>query len=106
MNVAEGNRVLKALEKVEARMIELSRGQVEDLDATMSITFEEHFEMQNTQAWAFASGIITQDEANVFYAAFGEVWSEGNGGWTPITDTATKCTLTVLMKELLERKLS
>jgi hypothetical protein len=98
------NRVTRAFRDVQGKFELLSSLQRTELDANMAVTFEEHFAFQQTQAWAHAAGIITPDEAWVFYSALGEIWNMENGGWAAETDTVTKCVVTVLIGQLLARR--
>ena len=61
--------------------------------------------MQNTQAWAHASGIISIEDANIIYRSLGEAWSPANGGWARGTDLATKVMVQKITGELLGMKL-
>ena len=74
---------------------------LEKLDKTMALNFSDHFEYQNLQAQAHASGKISADEARTIYAALGEVMSSKNGGWQPHVDLAMKTTITQIIGELI-----
>lgn len=69
-------------------------------ESTLDITFTEHFQMQEWQAHAHASGILSTDEAQVIYRALGASWTESNGGWHKSTDKALKTTITLTMEQI------
>lgn len=94
------NRVAAAIERVRERLDALDAASREELDAQMALGFEEHFQYQEWQARAHASGRLATEEAQLVYAALGEVGCEANGGWASGTDTATKVAVTMLMGEL------
>ena len=73
---------------------------LEDLDKQQDLTFEEHFQYQEIQSHAFASGKISFAEAQTIYVALGEGYPDG--GWMPGTDLATKITITKIIAELLD----
>lgn len=73
------------------------------LEATLAVTFQEHFAYQNAQARAHATGVLTTEEAQVVYVALGEVGDPANGGWAADTDLATKVVVTNLMGQLIGR---
>jgi hypothetical protein len=72
-------------------------------ERNLDLTFEEHYEFQQTQVWAYVTGLINVDEAQTIYAALGEV--PAADGWADTTDLASKLVITVLMGEILERKI-
>ena len=74
---------------------------LEKLDKTMALGFSDHFEFQNLQARAHASGQLTTEEAQTVYIALGEVMSSKNGGWQPHVDLAMKTTITQIIGELV-----
>ena len=71
------------------------------LDREMGLTFSDHFDYQNLQARAHASGQLTTEEAQTVYIALGEVMSSKNGGWQPHVDLPMKVIITQLMAEIL-----
>lgn len=104
------NRVLRS---IEATRRAIASGEKQDgsgpidpaslapLEASLAVTFEEHFAYQNAQARAHALGRITTAEAQTVYVALGEVGSDENGGWAAGTDLATKVVVTNLMLQLV-----
>jgi hypothetical protein len=99
------NRITTKISEVAAIIAEKGGAEaLADLDATLAVTFEEHFAFQNAQARAHVTGLLTTDEAQVVYVALGEVGDPGNGGWAAGTDLATKVVVTQLMGELLARR--
>lgn len=77
--------------------------QVAKFDSGLAIEPFEHYAYQEAQARAHATGRLSTDEAQIIYAALGEVMSATNGGWQPHVDTALKVTITTLMGELVAR---
>ncbi|HEU5112107.1 MAG TPA: hypothetical protein VFU96_02250 [Acidimicrobiia bacterium] len=100
------NRVDTARIKVQERIDRLSDDARAKLESTTDITFDEHFQFQETQARFHAMEIINQEEALIVYGALGEVGSQENGGWAEGTDLATKIVVTQLMAELLALRLA
>lgn len=94
------------LERVRAALADKDGMTRTKLEANLDVDTEEHFRYQETQAWAHASGIISQADAQIVYAALGEVYSASNGGWAAGTDLATKVAVTQLIGELLEAKIT
>lgn len=72
------------------------------LDSTLALSASEHFQYQETQARAFASGRIPQDVATFLYASLGETGSAGNGGWAAGTSTADKVIVTQAIAQLIQ----
>jgi hypothetical protein len=97
------NRVAAAIARVQERLDGLDEAKRTKLDADMAVGFEEHFAYQQAQAHAHLIGKLRTDEAQIVYAALGEVGSDNNGGWASGTGTATKVAVTMLMGELLAR---
>jgi hypothetical protein len=99
------NRVASHIETVRARCNALPQDRRDALDADMAITPGEHFSFQETQARAHASGDLSLDEAQIVYIALGEGGSAANGGWAEGTDLATKVTVTMLVTELMRKRM-
>jgi len=76
-------------------------GDLDDLDASLAISFGERAAYQDAQAAAHASGVLTADEALTVYTAIGESGSDANGGWPAGVDLALKVAVTALMGQLL-----
>ena len=106
------NRIVKGASNYQKRIDEcLEKGvdhqgkpideALETLAKTMALSFTDHFEYQNLQAQAHASGKISADEARTIYAALGEVMNSDNGGWQPHVDLAMKAMITQIMRELV-----
>ena len=106
------NRIVKGASNYQKRIDEcLEKGvdhqgkpideALETLAKTMALSFTDHFEFQNLQAQAHASGKISADEARTIYAALGEVMNSDNGGWQPHVDLAMKAMITQIMRELV-----
>ena len=111
MQTAE-NRIVKGASNYQKRIDEcLEKGvdhqgkpideALETLAKTMALSFTDHFEYQNLQAQAPASGKISADEARTIYAALGGVMNSKNGGWQPHVDLAMKTMITQIMGELV-----
>ena len=108
----DGNRLTAYAEKIQQKID--AGGQdgalstpekLESFEKSMDISFEEHFSFQNVKSEAFMAGKISQDEAQLIYAALGEVMSSENGGWQPHVTLAMKVTITNIMTELLSMKI-
>ena len=111
MQTAE-NRIVKGASNYQKRIDECLEDGVdhqgkpidealEKLAKTLALNFSDHFEYQNLQAQAHASGKISADEARTIYAALGEVMNSDNGGWQPHVDLAMKTVITQVIQELL-----
>ena len=111
MQTAE-NRIVKGASNYQKRIdeclekgVDLQGKPIEEalkkLDKEMGLTFSDHFDYQNLQARAHASGKISADEARTIYAALGEVMNSDNGGWQPHVDLAMKTVITQVIQELL-----
>lgn len=100
------NRLSRAIEITRKAVEDLPADRREAMDKSLALNFEEHFEYQQTQAYAHASGDLTTEEAQIIYVSLGEVGSVENGGWAAETDTATKYAVTTLMGKLLEERIS
>lgn len=101
----EPNRLTAAIDRAREKFAALDPDKQEKVDASLDLKPGEHFEYQQTQAHAHAAGTISAAEAQVMYAALGEVCSTTNGGWTDGTDTATKYVVTAAVGELLAKRL-
>jgi hypothetical protein len=97
------NRLTRSLAEIREKYDGLTPDKQANLDREMDVSFEEHFAYQNAQARAHAAGRITTDEAQLIYAALGEVGSTKNGGWAAGTDTPTKVVVTLTIGQLLGR---
>jgi hypothetical protein len=75
------------------------------IEASVVITFEDHFQFQQLQAEFHASGMLTPEAAQIIYVALGDSFTETNGGWCKSTTTAKKIAIMKLMEELLNVKL-
>ena len=87
-------------------------GDIEELDAGMSLSITEAAAYQDTQAWAFMRGILTKDEALTVWRAIGDptdpdgtLPDPANGGWSTRTDVALKVAVTRVMAELYPARL-
>lgn len=98
---ATKNRIRTTIELIQERLDGLTEAEVQKLDAEMDVSFEEFFAFQQAQAYAHVSGKITTEEAQIVYAALGEVGSADNGGWAEGTNTATKVAVTKVVSELI-----
>ena len=74
------------------------------LDKNTDLTFSDHFNYQNLQARAHASGQLTTEEAQTIYVALGESMGSKNGGWKSHVKLPMKLIITQLMAELLNIK--
>lgn len=84
------SRLSRAILVTSQAFEKLSPESVEKIDATLNLSFEDHFALQRLQSSAFAAELLTYSEAQIFYTALGELGSDSNGGWAEGTDTATK----------------
>lgn len=89
------NRVAEAIERLEGNP------NLHKLEGTQEIGFQEHAAYQTQQSRAFASGLLTLEEAQLVYQALGESYTDSNEGWAKGTDLATKVTVVRLMGELM-----
>lgn len=94
----------RAIDDIRARCNELEPTELAKLDSEMAVTFEEHYAYQNAQARAHVSGRLSTDDAQIIYAALGEVGDPDNGGWETDVDTAVKVAVTLAMNTLLVAK--
>ena len=91
-----------AIPIVAAELAKLPAEQLERIEDTCSITFEDHFSFQTAQSLAFADQRISQDDALTIYGALGEQGDSSNGGWASGTDLATKVLVLAKLKAILE----
>ena len=84
------SRLSKAVKLCSVTFEQKTPDQLARIDAALALDFEEHFAMQRLQSSAFAAGLLSYPEAQIFYVALGELGSDSNGGWAAGTDTATK----------------
>jgi len=100
------NRIVRAINDIQGRLDNISLTKQQELEEAMDIDFDEHYAMQEAQAFAHAQGKINAEEAQVIYAALGETYDPGtNGGWCAGTNLATKVAVTQVSKELLAIKI-
>lgn len=99
------NRVTQSIELVREKFTTLPAETISTVDGTLALDFDEHFQYQEIQARAHASGQLSTDEALIIYAALGEVGSPSNGGWSADVDTATKLAITLAIQKLLEQRI-
>jgi len=101
------NRFTQAIDRTRTKIEAIDDSEkLAELDTSLNIDFEEHFEFQQTQARAHAMGKITADEAQVLYMALGESCSTTNGGWAKSADLATKVIVTQVISELLQMRVA
>tara|TARA_Y100000310_G_C20392207_1_gene673365 strand:+ start:45 stop:365 length:321 start_codon:yes stop_codon:yes gene_type:complete len=101
-----GNRIEKYIAMVRAKQAEIGDVSLDgtpwdEAERNLDIDHLERVAYQNAQARAFASGVLTQDEAMIVYRSIGEVGSSKNGGWAAGVDYATKVTVTNLIGQLI-----
>ena len=85
--------------------VPISEAEYQRMENATRLDFTEHAAYQDTQSWAYSSGLISIDEAQTIYMALGEVGDETNGGWAPHTDLATKIIVTKITQEVLGIKI-
>ena len=95
------NRVSTAIDTVTERLNDLSPAKIKSLEVINVLEFSEHFQYQEKQAQAHASGKLSTEEANILYVALGEIGADSNGGWAEGTNLATKIVVTMVIGELL-----
>lgn len=98
------NRVTACISRYETRIANLNgvglNGQsLEVLEESQALAFQDFVGYQNAQAAAFASGKLTQEEAQTVYLALGGEAYQGD--WPEGTPLATKIAITQLVGELL-----
>lgn len=78
-----------------------------EVEAKITLAFEDFVTYQNEQARAHASGIISADEAMTVYRLLGgeSHGDDVNGGWPKGVTLAQKMVVTNLMGELMGRRL-
>jgi hypothetical protein len=101
VNALTGERLSRMIAQSREKCSALDQAKIAEIDKTLDITFQEHFQFQQTQAQFHAGGVLTPEAAQIVYAALGESLSSSNGGWSKGVDTATKFVVTQLMSELL-----
>lgn len=111
--LAPDNRLLPRIARYRdalARGVRVDNGEplpanfnVVAFERNLDNTLPDHFEYQNTQAWAHATGLISAGEAQTIYMALGEV--PAADGWASGTDLATKVVVTEIVMELLLKRL-
>jgi hypothetical protein len=94
------NRLIAFEATVQGKLDNITLEQRVAAETSMNIDFSEHFEYQNLQSRAFAMQVISHDEAQMVYAALGEVWSKSNGGWQSDVSLARKFTITKFLAEV------
>ena len=107
--VACAERYKERIEAVKSKGVDLqlipSDESLAKLDETMALTFDDHFQYQQLQAQAHASGTLSTDEALVIYQALGESMSTENGGWRSHVTLSMKVAITQVMGEILSARL-
>ena len=83
--------------KIENKDDEVKAGLAE----SCKIDFLDHASYQGAQSSAFASGRLSEQDAQAAYSALGEIYNESNGGWAQGTTLACKITVTQLVAELI-----
>ena len=99
------NRVTKFANTMRVKLKDVDVKSTAELEKGMSLKFDDHFQYQEIQARAHASGKQTLDEAQVVYMALGEVMSTKNGGWKDHVDLGLKIAITQLMAEVLAERI-
>lgn len=75
------------------------------VDAKMALTLEEFTYFHNIQAMGYATGKLSQEEANTIYRLLGgESYHKSNGGWAPEADLAAKMVVTRVIAELIDNQ--
>ena len=97
------NRVTKLAAIVRTKLKDVK--DTTELENGMAVSFGDHFQFQETQARAHASGKLTLDEAQTVYMALGEVMSTKNGGWKDHVDLALKVAITQMVAEILAERI-
>jgi hypothetical protein len=98
------NRVQHSIDVVRSHFAELDADKLASIDSKLALDFGEHFDYQEVQALAHASGKLTTEEALIVYAALGEVGSPSNGGWSSGVETATKYAITLTIEGLVKAR--
>ena len=99
------NRIVDGIINAEKKIenlngIGLNGTPIDELD--VSLSFEEFFAFQTAQSQAFASGRLTEDEAQLIYNSLGgEIHSSEEDGWPKETSLATKLVITQVCAELM-----
>lgn len=88
------SRLSRAIAAAEMVFTDLSPEEVAKVDQVHVLDFAEHFDLQRLQSTCFASGLLSEGEAQIMYHALGEVGSPDNGGWAAETTTAEKYAIT------------
>ena len=86
---------------LEAKLESKDASTIASLHESCKIDFLDHASYQGAQSSAFASGRITEQDAQVAYSSLGEVYNESNGGWAQDTTLARKITVTQMVAELI-----
>lgn len=92
------NRLSDAITRARVKVNSLDPVARQNLEETLELTLEEVFAYQNAKTRAMLNGIITQEEAQLIYAAIGE-----GGSWPKRTDLATKVIVTLALEEILTK---
>jgi hypothetical protein len=100
------NRVQHSIEIAREHLTGCTPEQIARTDETLALDFNEHFSYQEIQARAHVSGKLSTEEAQIIYAALGEVGSSANGGWSAGVDTATKYAVTLTIQALLKQRIA
>ena len=104
------DRYVERIKKQSEKGVDLSGKPIEaslvSVEQSLAVTFQDHFEYQEQQASAHASGILTTEEAQTIYIALGEAMSTENGGWQPHVKLPLKLAITQTIEELLKASLA
>jgi len=98
---ATENRVEDNIDKLRRAFL-ANPSLAEKVEGIFTLSFEEHFAYQTVQSHAFASGVLTLEEAHTVYTSMGEMHTETNDGWAEGTDLATKMVVTALIGALMK----
>jgi len=106
MSALTGEKLSRMIASSREKIAAADPANMDLLDDTLAVDFEEHYKFQELQAFFHVSGVLTPEAAQIVYNSLGEVRSESNGGWSAGTDLATKVIVTQLMGELLRMKIA
>jgi len=76
-----------------------------ELEKSLSVTFQDHFDYQQLQARSHALGTLTTEEAQTIYIALGEAMSTQNGGWQSHVKLPLKIAITLMIEKLAKAAL-
>ena len=95
------NRILIMVKQVELKVQEMDSAKQTEFEKGLDLEFDEHFAFQTAQSKAFASGLISFDEAQTLYIGLGVHHSVSDDGWPKNTSIAQKATFTTACAELM-----